>query len=59
MKHACGQPAVIAVMHGIKRRVPWYHCAEHSYGRWVEDVKGKPAVMEWHMVDVPRRKPPK
>lgn len=43
----CGKPAVVTLMrrHG-KGDAPWDYCAEHMYGRWVEDGK----VMGWRLV---------
>lgn len=40
----CGKPAEAALYRtafrgGIRGRVPWRYCAEHLYGRWVEDGK--------------------
>lgn len=54
-QHACGRVAVLRRMRGIQRRVPWHYCDNplHSDGRWIEDVDGKPAVMEWRQVDDP------
>jgi len=41
----CGAPAVASVLRGGTRQ-PWDYCADHLYGRWVEDSK----VMGWRMV---------
>lgn len=42
---ACGQPAVIKVLRSRYRANPtwWAYCAEHAYGRWIEDGH----VMHW------------
>lgn len=42
---ACGQPAVATLMRGFPGK-PWDYCAEHLYGRWIEDGK----VMGWRLV---------
>lgn len=44
-EHACGQPAVLVLTRGIRRPIPWNYCAEHSYGRWLEDGK----VLTWKL----------
>jgi hypothetical protein len=43
---AHGAPAVLALMRGVRRRIKWNYCAEHSYGRWLEDG----VVMNWILV---------
>jgi hypothetical protein len=32
--------------HALAGVTPWHYCAEHMYGRWVEDGK----VMHWRLV---------
>lgn len=47
----CGQPAVACLNRGIstrtwgRRNSWWGYCAEHMYGRWIEDGQ----VMEWQL----------
>lgn len=41
--HACGEPAVLQKLRGVRRRIWWFYCARHSYGRWIEGGK----VMVW------------
>lgn len=49
---AHGAPAALRRMRGIGARVPWHYCVEeHGEGRWVEDVDGEPAVLEWRQVE--------
>lgn len=49
---ACGAPAVVTLMrrrswrNGYSGQTPWDYCAEHMYGRWIEDGK----VMHWRLV---------
>jgi hypothetical protein len=45
-------------MRGIQRRIAWHYCGEHADGRWIEDVDGKPAVMEWRQVEDTAWEPP-
>jgi hypothetical protein len=45
-EHAHGAPAVLALERGVRRRIKWNYCAEHSYGRWLEDG----VVMTWILV---------
>jgi hypothetical protein len=43
---ACGDPATVARLRGIGRKVPWNYCAPHAavkYNRWAEDG----AVWSW------------
>ncbi len=44
----CGAPAVATLMRGSRdRKRPWDYCADHLYGRWIEDGK----VMGWRLVE--------
>lgn len=47
---ACGQPAVVQRLRGVRRAIWWNYCPLHSYGRWVENGK----VLSW----LPRENPP-
>jgi hypothetical protein len=43
---ACGQPAAVYVMRGIKNRIAWHYCAAHAarhYQVWTEGL----TVMTW------------
>lgn len=48
-RRACGKPCVARLNRGMNKRggrhVPswWHYCADHLYGRWVEDG----VVMHW------------
>ena len=41
----CGEPAVATLLRGRTKQA-WNYCAEHLYGRWVEDGR----VVAWRMV---------
>lgn len=44
----CGNPSVAAIDRSSTKGLSrwWFYCAEHLYGRWIEDGK----VMEWRLV---------
>jgi hypothetical protein len=46
---ACGSPAVVRKIRGIKRRIWWNYCAdpEHAEGHWAEHGK----VMHWQLAE--------
>lgn len=48
-ERACGEPAGLVRLRGIKTRIPWNYCLAHAYGRWAEDGK----VMTWKLRDDP------
>lgn len=33
----CGQPTVAVLFRGRRRNFPYAYCADHLYGRWIED----------------------
>jgi hypothetical protein len=43
---AHGEPAVIARLHGLTRRIWWNYCLAHADGRWLENG----VVMVWKTV---------
>lgn len=52
-KPACKKPAAASMMrtHHTKygsQNVPWDYCADHLYGRWIEDGK----VVGWRLAKV-------
>lgn len=50
----CRAPSVAALNRGSKRVQWWAYCAEHMYGKWIEDGR----VWEWRLVaNEDRRKP--
>jgi hypothetical protein len=55
--HACGAPATVQVLRGIRRQIWWRYCASHAlsaYGRWAEDGK----VCRYQLADDPDWRPP-
>lgn len=47
---ACGEPAVATIWRPIwrtsgRRKTAWDYCADHLYGRWIENGK----VMHWRL----------
>jgi hypothetical protein len=50
-RKACGKAAVARVHRSFRRRKLrghwWSYCAEHMYGRWIENG----VVMVWHLVE--------
>jgi hypothetical protein len=50
---ACGQPAALRMMRGIRSRIPWFYCAADAYreyGVWAEDAGAEVLVMRWQQV---------
>lgn len=50
-RKACGKPTVATLMRPVYRHTgtkaqPWDYCADHLYGRWLEDGK----VMGWRLI---------
>lgn len=45
-RRGCGVPAVAELDRGYTRPAWWAYCAEHMYGRWIEDGQ----VMRWQLV---------
>lgn len=41
----CPNRTVAAVLRGIRRMQWWMYCADHMYGRWIEDGK----VLAWRV----------
>lgn len=42
----CGAAPVATLMRGFRPARPWDYCAEHLYGRWIEDGR----VVGWWLV---------
>jgi len=47
----CKAPSVAALNRTPGGANWWHYCAEHLYGRWVEDTPTGPEVFHWRLVE--------
>ena len=47
-RRGCGEPAKAWLHRGMTGAL-WAYCADHLYGRWIENGQ----VMEWHVIETP------